>query len=319
MGQKDKTEKYFEEIPSVFADIFNVFLFEGEQVVLPEDLSPATARSQLKMGNKVHEEERDVAKFWTHNGTKIRLCLYGIENQSAIDSDIALRCIAYDGAEYKRQVVQHNDPKEKSLSPYPVITIVLYFGEEPWTGSKTLMQRFGSKIDKRLLPYINDYKATVITLQDCTQQDIDRCRTDLRHIIDFCVQRKQTGTYRPNADIPLDYPEQLLKLMAAFTQDHRFEVEFKETHERKEVVYMCGIIDKYIAQGRAEGLAEGRAEGEAKGCAEGTIKGQLMLICDLVFDGLLELPVAIARGFKEADILAQMRISHPDWNGFTNQ
>ena len=38
MGKKDIEEKLFEDYNDVFADIFNVLLFEGKQVIKPDDL-----------------------------------------------------------------------------------------------------------------------------------------------------------------------------------------------------------------------------------------------------------------------------------------
>lgn len=37
MGEKDKIEKLLEDYPDVFADIINVLVYQGEEVVKPED------------------------------------------------------------------------------------------------------------------------------------------------------------------------------------------------------------------------------------------------------------------------------------------
>lgn len=36
MGEKDKIEKLLEDYPDVFADIINVLVYQGEEVVKPE-------------------------------------------------------------------------------------------------------------------------------------------------------------------------------------------------------------------------------------------------------------------------------------------
>ena len=38
---------------------------------------------------RLHGQERDVSKFWKRGN--IRICLYGLENQTAIDVDMPLR------------------------------------------------------------------------------------------------------------------------------------------------------------------------------------------------------------------------------------
>ena len=66
MGQKDITQKNFEAYNDVFSDIVNGTLFDGREVIKPEALVDAMAKSQYKADdNVIHEQERDVAKYWT--------------------------------------------------------------------------------------------------------------------------------------------------------------------------------------------------------------------------------------------------------------
>ena len=55
-------------------------LFKGQQIIAEDDLIAETPRSLYKAAGKLHEQERDVAKFW-QNG-KIRIALLGFENQT---------------------------------------------------------------------------------------------------------------------------------------------------------------------------------------------------------------------------------------------
>lgn len=63
MSEKDITEKTLEDYDDVFADIVNVLLFNGKRLVKESDLSPETAHSIYKADNKLHSQERDVAKY----------------------------------------------------------------------------------------------------------------------------------------------------------------------------------------------------------------------------------------------------------------
>ena len=78
MGEKDKIEKLLEDYPDVFADIINVLVYQGEEVVKPEELRTTNIRSQYKASDDVlHEEERDTLKEWNNKkGFKV---LFGIE------------------------------------------------------------------------------------------------------------------------------------------------------------------------------------------------------------------------------------------------
>ena len=56
-----------EDYPDVFADIINVLVYQGEEVVKPEELRTTNIRSQYKASDDVlHEEERDTLKEWNN-------------------------------------------------------------------------------------------------------------------------------------------------------------------------------------------------------------------------------------------------------------
>lgn len=104
MGEKDITEKMLEDYNDVFADITNVLLWRGKQVVLEDELENAKDKSQYKAEDgKIHEQERDVAKIWKKGEIRIAMC--GFENQTTVDKDMPLRVIGYDGASYKSQTL----------------------------------------------------------------------------------------------------------------------------------------------------------------------------------------------------------------------
>ena len=82
MGGKDIAEKALEEYDDVFSDIVNVLLFGGEQLVKEDELTEAAPLSVYKDDcGKLHEQERDISKFWKDG--RIRICLYGLENVAA--------------------------------------------------------------------------------------------------------------------------------------------------------------------------------------------------------------------------------------------
>lgn len=142
MGQKDVTEKYLEEYNDVFADIVNVLLFHRKQVVYQEDLENSLAKSQYKADDsKVHEQERDVSKFWKNNSVKI--VLYGLENQTTVDKDMPFRIMGYDGQSYRSQLDKSN-------------------GKKRWTGPKSLCEAL--KIPSNLKEYISDYKLNIFEI-----------------------------------------------------------------------------------------------------------------------------------------------------------
>ncbi len=100
MGVKDVEEKQFEDYNDVFADIVNVNLFGGRQVIKARELVNTKDKSRFKSTDGViTEQERDVAKWWKKKWIKI--ALIGLENQTKADSDMCFRLYGYDGAAYK--------------------------------------------------------------------------------------------------------------------------------------------------------------------------------------------------------------------------
>ena len=123
----------------VFADIVNgsIFILTGRWPsprVRPEDLVDVPARNISVSGGAVRGLERDVAKIWTVGGTVF--CLMGLENQTKVDPDMVFRVLGYEGADYRRQLEERRAEENKDgkrKKPYPVLTIVLYFGtDRPW-------------------------------------------------------------------------------------------------------------------------------------------------------------------------------------------
>ena len=63
MGEKGINEKTLEDYNDVFADIMNVLLFDGKQLLNESELSNTKAKSQLKINGTIHEHERDNVKI----------------------------------------------------------------------------------------------------------------------------------------------------------------------------------------------------------------------------------------------------------------
>lgn len=124
MGEKDISEKILESYNDVFSDIVNVLLFDGEEVIHPDELEDRNPRAAYKADGRIREIERDVSKHWKEGN--IRIACIGIENQTNPDPDMPLRVFGYDGAEYRSQLSKENRDKPR----YPVITLVLYFGHK---------------------------------------------------------------------------------------------------------------------------------------------------------------------------------------------
>ena len=249
MAEKDMTEKTLESYNDVFADIVNVLLFNGRQVVKENELTPETPRSLYKADGKLHEQERDVAKFWKN--TNVRIALYGLENQTEIDVDIPLRVISYDGAAYRDQL---NGQKKR----YPVVTLVLYFGEKRWNNPRCLHDCL--EIPEDLKAYVSDYKVNVFEIAWLSEEQVKLFQSDFKYVADYFVQVRKNKEYVPSAET-IDHVRETLQLLAVLTKDNRFE-EYANTQAKEgEKVTMSEVLDRMINEGYNRGISIGEARG----------------------------------------------------------
>jgi len=253
MAEKDVTEKTLEAYNDVFADIVNVLLFNGDKVIKPNSLTDATSTSQYKVDGRIHEQERDVAKYWK-NGN-IRLAIYGLENQTTIDKDMPLRVIGYDGAVYRGQLCEEKESAQKRKR-YPVVTLILYFGIGRWNKNKRLLECL--KVPERLAPYVSDYKINVFEIAYLTPEQVNLFQSDFKIVADYFVQKRLHEDYKPTHEA-LKHVDEILKLMTVLTKDIRYEDKINDFIGRSDVT-MCEVLDKIEARGEARGKAEGKEE-----------------------------------------------------------
>ncbi len=258
-NEKDIAEKLLFDKNDVFADIINVLIFGGEKIVDEDSLTVAPALSSLKIDGKLREQERDVAKYWNKYG--VRIAIYGLENQTAPNSDMPLRVIGYDGASYKAQANQHIDASkngntEKPFPTYPVITLVLHFGDKPWNKPKTLFECFDREIHPALKPFVNDYRINVFDIAYLERDVIEKFTSDFKVVADFFRCKRTNERYDPPAET-LKHVDEVMKLLSALTSDSRFTELNIETLSQKGAVSMCDIIDEFMRKGWIEGEKAG--------------------------------------------------------------
>lgn len=253
MGEKDIVEKHLLDYGDVFADIVNVLLFNGEEVVKPDEITATTLRSMYKADNsKLHEMERDVAKYWTRGGVK--LALYGLENQTMQEEYMPLRILGYDGQNYRSQLISEKAGTGEVLpvEPYPVVTLVLYFGSTPWTKPKTICECF--EVPENLKPFVNDFKINLFEIAYLTKEQVDMFKSDFKIVAEYFVQMRTNKKYVPSKQ-EIEHVDELLKFMSVFTGDSRYETVQLEA--KGGTVTMCGFLEAAIQEGIAQGIKRG--------------------------------------------------------------
>ena len=177
MGEKDILEKKLLMFNDVFADFVNGIMFDGKDVVKEYELVDLSGWSHYKGDDSKHRfQDRDVVKLWKKENVVISLI--GIENQDIPDKNMVFRVLSYDGASYRTQLVEEESRKRKKNAGidgelqdiFPVITFVIYYGEEEWRYETTLHKRLN--LDSELKHYVSDYSINLIDLEKLSEDDI---------------------------------------------------------------------------------------------------------------------------------------------------
>ncbi len=224
-----------------------MLLFNGENEVAPETLENAAPASQYKADDsKVHEQERDVAKFW--RGNNIRIALFGIENQtSGSEKEMIFRVIGYDGAAYRSQLL------DKGGERFPVITIILYFGDGHWTAPTMISELID--VPDKLKPYFYDYGLNIFEISWLSDEQVAKFQSDFGIVADFFVNKRKDKNYRPSDKRVIKHVDEVLKLLSVMTGDNRCE-EILKVPEKEDIQSMCDVAERLVAEGRTEGWNE---------------------------------------------------------------
>jgi hypothetical protein len=274
MAGKDLAEKYLESYNDVFADIVNVLLFHGEKIVDQSDLEECGTESIYKIEGGAREQNRDIAKLWKKKD--IIFSFIGLENQTKPDKDMPLRIIGYDGARYRDQYQEYREiPDEKHsgkmkkeyLKHYPVISIILYFGTEPWQYPTNLKGCFDCP--DYLEPYVKDYEMNLFQIAYLSEETLLQFTSDFGVVANYFVQ-KRLGKQNFSKEV-IRHVDAVMYMMKVLTGDDRFEDILINGNFESGGVTMCEYLDAMINEGRNEGRIEGRNEGKIEGILEGKI------------------------------------------------
>ncbi|MGN1404748.1 MAG: hypothetical protein ACI4WM_00645 [Erysipelotrichaceae bacterium] len=216
MGDIDKLTARFMNHNDVFADAFNFFLYKGEKVIDSDSLKPLDTRLLLDIFNqdktkqsyKVVQKYRDVFKKTVIKYNDVATyVLLGIENQTDIHYAMPVRNMIYDALSYGEQVssiARHNKEKKlvqesgeflsgflKTNRLFPVITLVILFGDEKWDGPLTLHEMLDTDNDV-VLKYTQNYRINLIEPSGIKEDELKLFTSDLKEVMTFIKYSKDS-------------------------------------------------------------------------------------------------------------------------------
>ncbi len=214
MGKPDTVTKDYMSRPDIFADVFNQFLYHGEQVIQPERLTELdTTEIVVPYGTdnaSVPEQRyRDAAKLLAAmTDGRAAYCILAVENENKINYAMPVKDGLYDFIQLARQVTEtarshrKSDNKDKKPSKdeflsgfwkedrlLPVITLVVYYGADKWDGPQSLKEMYAD-CDESILKYAADYRINLIAPYQLSDEEIDEFHTNFREVMKYIKYSK---------------------------------------------------------------------------------------------------------------------------------
>lgn len=280
MGKNDVAVKRWIGHAERFADLYNGTVFGGCQIIKPEELQQIKSESDLifddKNGKKkVVHKYRDVVMRWKN---KMNLAVLACENQEKVHYAMPVRTMLYDSLSYVEQInqlwKQHKEDKsyvsdEEFLSHFkkedklrPVITLVLYYGEKKWDGSRDLHHMLHiaddpgeAEILRKLIP---NYYINLIDVSRIGNSKV--FRTDLQLIfgmLQYKNKKQELIKYvRENEEFFSKMDYETYCAAEAFLKSESKLRKIVPVGEGKEAVNMCKALDDLYNDGMERGMEQ---------------------------------------------------------------
>ncbi len=285
MGKTDIALGAYFSDPEIFADLFNGWMYGGKRVIDPGQLQTEDPVQPRPEYARLYKHVRDVVKMYRQDG--VSLVLLGIENQDRIDYSVPVRIMQLDSADYQAQVHQTEKENRKRLALrtglpafgsgdriVPVITLILYFGEEKWERPVRLhdMLAFPEE-DSRIRVLVPDYPIHVISVRQNGREekgkeigekpvvsgiDISLLHTELRQVFGFLQHQEDKEGLKQYVEENREVFSRLSTNAALFLAASAHETRLlKNLNTEEEHCDMCRALDEWYTDGVNEGEKRG--------------------------------------------------------------
>lgn len=272
MGKKDLAGKDFFADRKRFAELLNVVIYQGKEVICAEGIEYIHRRYPSFSGNG--EMSRDILMK-----DRERNIYYGLELETESDYSMPERVMVYDACEFEhrikgirkrkteeRQKEEKLDYREKKSRMgesdflLPVVTVVLYLGTGHFEGRQKLSELYNipKEMQNILGDKLPDYK---FTLAEADFLDAGAFKTDLKDFFTAMQCRNDKTKLKE-----LIKTERFLRMKEDTAWAVAIYLDRKSLTEKikKEGLTVCKALDELLKDERMEGKSEGRMEGERK-------------------------------------------------------
>ena len=196
----------------VYLDVVNNF-FNDDKLRIKEELQDRPdPMTYGKEDIEADEPGRNICK--RAERIMFRIVLYR-DNKDAEACDV-FRLDQYNRTEYVTQIEEGMDEKGRLPKGYkilPVVVIPLYLDyRQPWALPKTTHEAFGTRLDERLKPFVDNYKMNLMEPAFMSDEQAAGFKSDFGILADYLVQMRKSGSYVPSAKRILHVKEFLAAL-----------------------------------------------------------------------------------------------------------
>lgn len=265
-----------------FADFFNAVLFDGKEIIKADELEDIDTEESSILEHKDYAESigaaRDNVKIRKKSTIyNVELVILGMEGQERIHYAMPMRVMGYDYGTYKKQyddnAKKYKNANGMSRDEYmskmkkmdkfiPVITIVVYYGENPWDGALSLHEMLN--IPKEVEPFVNDYKMHLIEARKNNLKLHNINNIDLFNLLEILLNKdeklKETKEKAIQYASEHDVDKSVIMTVAGAAN---CKMDY-DMIAGKGSVDMCTVFEETRFEGRLEGRLEGKLEGSAE-------------------------------------------------------
>ena len=295
MGKADVNVNIWLSEKKRFANLFNGVIYGGRQVILPEDLEEVNPVSSVSVKNRAGKTKnmkkyRDIIMKWRNQAT---LVLLANESQDKIHYAMPHKVMLYDGMDYETQIRNNwknfNDRRKQNkktgqplehltageyLSRFrkkdrliPIISLVFYYGSEPWDGPVDLYDMFqleGTKEENEILEkYLPNYKINLVDAERL--KDVEKFSDDLQVILTMLRYRDSkeelTDYINENKKFFQNVDYETSQAMKAFLNMKQIP---GEAEHKEEMIDMCKAIQEMYDDGVKDVIQQGVEQGRTE-------------------------------------------------------
>lgn len=208
MHKKDVISIDYLEEPARFADLINGYVYQGKELIKPEDIRELN-RSVTKISKNDKELNRFRAQVITADIVRevyvnMAVAIVALENQADIHYAMPVRVMNLESANYQRQWRKkrkyHAEAKDLSGAEFlsgfskedrlvPTFTIVVYFGKKPWDGPTSMKEMMElERYPQELREMVEDYHIHLLEVRK--YQKLDDFHTDLQYVFGFLLNEE---------------------------------------------------------------------------------------------------------------------------------